>query len=214
MVNKTVEYIKSLSKNESSGHDWWHIYRVWKNAIFILKTEKANRIEVELGALLHDIADFKFNNGDFEIGAIKAGEWLKSLGADKKTVEKVQDIVTQVSYKGDQVDTTPSSIEGMIVQDADRLDALGAIGIARCFAYGGHKGRMLYDPDIKPVSHQSKEAYSRSVGTSINHFYEKLLLIKDRMNTKTAKRIAEKRHQYIEEFLLEFYKEWEGRLSD
>jgi len=195
---------------EGSGHDWWHVYRVWKNAIHIGKQESVDIFVVELAALLHDVADWKFHNGNDEIGPQVAKEWLESLGVSVDTVSHVCQIIKDISFKGAGVVTAMKTTEGMVVQDADRLDALGAIGIARTFAYGGSKNREMYNPDINPEMHTSFEQYKNSQGTSINHFYEKLLLLKELMNTATAKQIAEKRHAVMEDYLAQFYREWEG----
>ena len=210
LVGKTAEYVRSLLVGEGSGHDWWHIYRVWKMSVRIAKEENANLLVVELGALLHDIADWKFNDGDEEVGPAKARAWLQSLMVDEEVIAQVCQIVRDISYKGAGVATPMPTIEGQVVQDADRLDAIGAIGIARTFAYGGSKAREMYNPDQSPVLHQSFEQYKMGNGSTINHFYEKLLLLKERMNTAAAKRLAQHRHKVMEEFLDEFYLEWEG----
>ena len=210
LTGKTAEYVRSLLVGEGSGHDWWHIYRVWKMSVRIAKEENANLLVVELGALLHDIADWKFNDGDEEVGPAKARAWLQSLMVDEEVIAQVYQIVRDISYKGAGVATPMPTIEGQVVQDADRLDAIGAIGIARTFAYGGSKAREMYNPDQSPVLHQSFEQYKMGNGSTINHFYEKLLLLKERMNTATAKRLAQHRHKVMEEFLDEFYLEWEG----
>ncbi|MBI2542680.1 MAG: HD domain-containing protein [Candidatus Aenigmarchaeota archaeon] len=209
ITNKTVEYVRNLLENESTGHDWWHIYRVWNNAKFIAKNEKADLFVVEIAALLHDIADWKFHDGDDSVGPNMAREWLEKLKSDESIISHVCEIIKEISFKGAGVKSLMKTKEGMIVQDADRLDALGAIGIARAFAYGGHKNRMLYDPKIKPKVHNSKEEYFNSGGTTINHFHEKLLLLKDMMNTETGRKLAEERHKFIEQFLDRFFKEWE-----
>ena len=210
LTGKTAEYVRSLLVGEGSGHDWWHIYRVWKMSVRIAKEENANLLVVELGALLHDIADWKFNDGDEEVGPAKARAWLQNLMVDEEVIAQVCQIVRDISYKGAGVATPMPTIEGQVVQDADRLDAIGAIGIARTFAYGGSKAREMYNPDQSPVLHQSFEQYKMGNGSTINHFYEKLLLLKERMNTATAKRLAQHRHKVMEEFLDEFYLEWEG----
>ncbi|MFS8131247.1 MAG: HD domain-containing protein [Candidatus Dojkabacteria bacterium] len=211
VVEKTAEHVKSLFTGEGSGHDWWHILRVWNNAKLIASKEKSvNLFHIELGALLHDIADYKFHGGDETIGGKTSAEWLKGLGVDENDIEAVVHIVDNVSYKGGEINKI-KSFEGMIVQDADRLDAIGAIGIARCFAYGGNVGHEIYNPDIKPSLNMSKEEYKKHKSTQVNHFYEKLLKLKDLMNTKSAKRIAQKRHVYMEKYLQEFLAEWEGK---
>lgn len=210
ILKKTEEFVRKQMESESSGHDWWHIYRVWKTAIHIGKEEKADLFIVELAALLHDIADHKFHGGDLTVGPRVAGEWLEGLSVDKEVIANVCEIIKDISFKGAGVETPMRTQEGMVVQDADRLDAIGAIGIARAFAYGGYKGLEIYNPDIKPAEHETFEQYKNNKGPSINHFYEKLLLLKDLMNTKTAKKIAEERHQFMEQYLDRFYKEWEG----
>ena len=200
IINQTVQHIKAKLVGEGSGHDWWHIYRVWKNAIHIAKHEKADLFVVELAALLHDIADWKFNDGNDNVGPKLAKEWLKKLSVDENIISHVCQIIKDASFKGSGVVTKMKTIEGMIVQDADRLDAIGAIGIGRTFAYGGAKGREMYNPEIKPEKHESFEQYKNNQSTTINHFYEKLLLLKDLMNTTTAKKIAKKRHKVMEKF--------------
>lgn len=203
--------MKSRFSSEGSGHDWWHIERVWLNARRIGATETADMFVVELAALLHDIADWKFHEGDEAIGPQRSREMLLAHGVAADTIEHVAQIVATLSYKGAGVPTPMATIEGKIVQDADRLDAIGAIGIARTFAYGGHKGRLLYDPGRKPEIHATKEAYFKTDAPTVNHFYEKLLLLKDRMNTAEAKRIAQGRHEFMGKYLERFYEEWEGR---
>lgn len=210
IVEKTKEFVKAKMEGEGSGHDWWHVYRVWKSAVKIAEKENADMFVVELAALLHDIADWKFNDGDDSAGPEFAGQWLGILNVSGDIVSHVADIIKNLSFKGANVKSQMKTKEGMVVQDADRLDALGAIGIARTFAYGGFKGREIYNPGIKPVMHQTFEQYKSSTGPTINHFYEKLLLLKDLMNTDTAREMAEKRHRFMEEYLDKFYKEWEG----
>lgn len=212
IIKKTAEHAKKVLGGESSGHDWWHVFRVWKMAVRIAKAEKdIDLFVVELAALLHDIADHKFYGGDLTIGPRRASEWLLSLNVSSEIVDHVATIISQVSFKGAKIATPMSTKEGMIVQDADRLDAIGAIGIARTFAYGGNKGNEMYNPAIKTQMHDSPEKYLNSKGTTINHFYEKLLLLKDRMNTNTGKQIAEQRHVYMQQYLDCFFNEWEGR---
>jgi uncharacterized protein len=210
IIIQTTEYIKVKLMGEGSGHDWWHVYRVWKNAIHIGKQESVDIFVVELAALLHDVADWKFHDGNEEIGPQVAKDWLESLGVPEEIVSHVCQIIKDISFKGAGVVTAMKTTEGMVVQDADRLDALGAIGIARTFAYGGSKNREMYNPDTKPEMHTSFEQYKNSEGTSINHFYEKLLLLRELMNTATAKQIAKKRHAVMEDYLDQFYREWEG----
>lgn len=212
IINKTRDHVKEILSGEASGHDWWHIYRVWNTAKTIGQGENADLFVIELAALLHDIADWKFNGGDETAGARVSKDWLESLGVDAKTIDEVCDIIVTSSFKGAGVKAEMKTIEGKIVQDADRLDAIGAIGIARTFAYGGSKGREIYDPNIKPEFHNTAEQYKNNTEPTINHFYEKLLLLKDLMNTKTAKKKAQGRHRYMEEFLDKFYKEWDGKI--
>ncbi len=212
IIEKTAEFVESKLKGEGSGHDWWHIYRVWKMAQYIGQKEKADRLVVELGALLHDIADWKFTGGDFKIGPKISREWLEKLKVDSKVIDRVCHIIEHISFKGAGEKNKIKSLEGKVVQDADRLDAIGAIGIARAFAFGGSKGNEIYNPNIKHKFHTSFKTYKNTNNTAINHFYEKLLLLKDRMNTKTGKKLAKTRHKFMEEYLKEFYKEWEGNL--
>ena len=211
IINQTAEYIKNKLSGEGSGHDWWHVYRVWKNAVHIGKHEKADLFVVELATLLHDIADWKFNEGNDDVGPQLAREWLEKLSVDENVISHVCQIIKNASFKGAGVMTRITTTEGMVVQDADRLDAIGAIGIGRTFAYGGSKGREMYNPDIKPAKHESFEQYKNNQSPTINHFYEKLLLLKELMNTATAKKIAKKRHKIMEVFLDEFFQEWEGK---
>jgi len=210
IIQQTVDYIRREFSDDSSGHDWWHIYRVWKNAIAICKIEKADSFIVQMAALLHDLDDWKFSATGDET-PLRARAWLDSCSVDLATAEAICRIIMHISYKGAGVKNKMDSLEGFIVQDADRLDAIGAIGIGRAFAYGGYKGRLMYDPDSLPQMHASFEEYKNSRSATINHFYEKLLLLKDMMNTATAKRIAEERHKVMEDFLSQFMLEWEGR---
>jgi len=211
IIAQTAEHIRLKLEGEGSGHDWWHVYRVWKNAIHIGKQEKADLFVIELAALLHDIADWKFHDGNEDIGPQLAREWLETLSVEESIIAHVCRIIRAISFKGAVVKNTMDSPEGLIVQDADRLDAMGAIGIARTFAYGGSKHREMYNPTVNPQLHTSFEQYKNSEGTTINHFYEKLLLLKNLMNTPTAKKIAEGRHKYMQEFLQQFFLEWEGK---
>ena len=210
IIQKTSAYIKQEFSDDSSGHDWWHIYRVWKNAIAICEQERADRFTVELAALLHDLDDWKFNENEDETPS-RAKAWMESCDVNSEMIEKVCEIIMHISYKGAQVENKMKSLEGLIVQDADRLDAIGAIGIGRAFAYGGYKNRPMYDPERSNNMHASFEEYKNSKSATINHFYEKLLLLKDMMNTGTAKRIAEQRHEVMLSFLSQFMNEWEGK---
>ena len=212
IIAHTITFVKKELENAEGGHDWFHIERVYKNAILISKTEKVDSFIVSLGALLHDIADSKFYNGDEAIGPKKASDFLNYKKVPKDVIAHVIKIIENISFKGGNKKQQFFSNELAVVQDADRLDALGAIGIARCFNYGGYKNRKLYDPEIKPNLNMSPEVYKASDSPTINHFYEKLLLLKDKMNTKTGKKIAQKRHEYMKGFLEQFYGEWEGEL--
>jgi len=207
LIDNTVQFVRETLKNAEGGHDWWHIHRVWTNAKLIAQTEKADPLIVELAALLHDIADSKFHNGDEEIGPRTAGNYLLSQNVDTAIVEHVQQIIRHMSFKSSFDKQTFHSPELAIVQDADRLDAIGAIGIARAFNYGGFKGREIYNPEIEPNLNMSKDEYKNSPAPSINHFYEKLLLLKDKMNTPTGRQLAEQRHQFMVAYLQQFYLE-------
>jgi uncharacterized protein len=209
VLKQTEEYVRKTLEGEGSGHDWWHIQRVRNNALHIGKEENADLFVVELVALLHDIADWKSH--EEKAGPVAARAWLEKLGVDESIISHVCDIIAHMSFKGAGVKSELHSKEGKVVQDADRLDALGAIGIARCFAYGGNKQREIYNPNIKPALHQTAEEYKNNKGTSINHFYEKLLLLKDRMNTAAGKKLAEERHKFMEQYLDRFFNEWEGK---
>jgi uncharacterized protein len=208
LIKETISFVKDKLKNAESGHDWFHIERVWKNSKKIAETENCNRLIVEMAALLHDIADSKFHNGNEEIGPETAMNYMNSLNLDKDSKLHIVNIIRNISFKGGHRHSDFNSIELQIVQDADRLDAIGAIGIARAFNYGGYKNRTLYDPNIKPDMNMSKEAYKNSSAPTINHFYEKLLLLKDLMNTEGGKKLAAERHLFMEQFLDQFYKEW------
>ena len=208
IITKTTLFVQDTLKNAEGGHDWWHIYRVWNNAKLIAQTEQADLLTIELAALLHDIADSKFHNGDEEIGPRVAGDFLYSINIDEAVVVHVQQIIRFMSFKSSFDKTVFTSKELQIVQDADRLDAIGAIGIARAFSYGGFKGREIYNPEIKPDLNLSKDAYKNSTAPTINHFYEKLLLLKDKMNTNTGKQLAAQRHQFMEDYLKQFYLEF------
>lgn len=211
LIDRTVEFVRQKMSGDSSGHDWWHIDRVWRTARILAEAEGAEREVVELAALLHDIADWKFAGGDESAGPKAARDWLSSQQVSEKTIEHVCDIIATLSFKGAGVQTPMRTLEGQCVQDADRLDAIGAVGIARCFAFGGAKGRLMHDPEVSPEMHQSFAAYKKNAGPSINHFYEKLLLLKDRINTATARRLAEERHAFMEQFLQQFFAEWDCR---
>jgi len=211
IISNTEAFVKSTLENAEGGHDWFHILRVWNNAKLIAQHENVDSFIVELGALLHDIADSKFHNGDETIGPKIAREFLESQFIEESVIIHIQKIVSNISYKGGNFEQKFTSPELDVVQDADRLDAIGAVGIARCFNYGGFKNRPLYNPDVPPNLNMSKEEYKNSEAPTINHFYEKLLLLKDRMNTVTGKKIAEERHLYMETFLQQFYNEWDGK---
>lgn len=210
IVNKTVLFVKEKLENAEGGHDWFHIERVFKNSLSIAGGEVCDTNVVLLAALLHDIADSKFHNGDETIGPKIAREFLENENVDEATIQHVISIIENISFKGGNTQNLFSSIELDIVQDADRLDAIGAIGIARAFNYGGFKNRPLYNPNIAPNLQMSKEEYKNSQAPTLNHFYEKLLLLKDKMNTETGKQIAKERHRYMEGFLSQFYAEWDG----
>ena len=210
IIAKTILFVKEKLNDAEGGHDWFHIERVYKNAVLISKNEVCDTIIVQLGALLHDIADSKFHDGDETIGPRVAREFLESEKVDDEVITHVVNIIENISFKGGNFEKKFSSIELAVVQDADRLDAIGAIGIARTFNYGGFKNRTLYDPEIAPNSSMTKEEYKKNDSPTINHFYEKLLLLKDKMNTATGKQIAQERHRYMEGFLAQFYAEWQG----
>ncbi|MEJ5962074.1 HD domain-containing protein [Pedobacter immunditicola] len=210
IISKTIDFVKKTLAGAEAGHDWFHIERVYKTAKQINHTEHGDELVVALAALLHDIADSKFNGGDEEVGPRLAGDFLKSLGLDPDVIVHVQEIIRNLSFKASLGQITFASKELDIVQDADRLDAIGAIGIARAFTYGGFKNRVLYDPEIKPQQYADKEAYKNTVAPTVNHFYEKLLLLKDLMKTAAGKQMAEERHQFMLTYLDQFYAEWEG----
>ena len=211
IIDKTILFVKEQLKSAEGGHDWFHIERVYKNSILIAKNEQCNLEIVKLGALLHDIADSKFNDGDETIGPKIARKFLEKEKVKKETINHVVAIIENISFKGGNFEKKFTSKELDIVQDADRLDALGAIGIARTFNYGGFKNRAIYNPNIAPKFNMSKEEYKNSEAPTINHFYEKLLLLKNKMNTESGKKIAEERHLFMENFLSQFYAEWEGK---
>lgn len=210
LINETILFVKQKLENAEGGHDWFHIQRVYKNALLIAEGETCDSTVVKLGALLHDIADSKFHDGDETVGPKIAREFLETKNFGEVTIQHVINIIENVSFKGGKTEKLFSSVELDIVQDADRLDAIGAIGIARTFNYGGFKNRALYNPEIAPNLSMSKEEYKNSDAPTINHFYEKLLLLKDKMNTETGRQIAKERHEFMEKFLSQFYAEWEG----
>lgn len=208
LIENTVEFVKEKLEGAEAGHDWFHIERVWKLSKKIAGTENCNQEVVELSALLHDIADPKFHGGDETIALKVSREFLESQNASEDTIEQVVFIIKNISFKnrGEVPQNLP--IELKVVQDADRLDAIGAIGVARTFNFGGFKNNLMYHPDIEPKLNMSKEEYKKSNGTTINHFYEKLLLLKELMNTEKGREIAEDRHNFMLSFLDQFYKEW------
>lgn len=210
VIQNTEQHVRQLLSGDGSGHDWFHIERVRNVALRIGREETADLLVVELAALLHDVSDWKYAGGDEKAGPLAAKHWLEAQRTATDVTNHVCTIIAELSFKGAGVPTPMSTLEGRVVQDADRLDALGAIGIARAFAYGGSRGRALHDPSIPPLMHDSFEAYKKGTGPTINHFYEKLLLLKDRMNTPTGKRIAAERHQFMETYLEQFFAEWKG----
>jgi len=210
IIQNTIVFVKETLKNAEGGHDWFHIERVYKNALLIADQENVDLFTVQLAALLHDIADSKFHNGDETLGPKIAKEFLRKENVPEEIIKHIVSIIENISFKGGNFKNTFDSKELKVVQDADRLDAIGAIGIARCFNYGGFKERPMYDPEKTPDLHMTKEEYKNSSAPSINHFYEKLLLLKDKMNTKTGHQIATDRHLFMEQFLNQFYREWEG----
>lgn len=212
ILSRTIQFVKQTLEHAEGGHDWFHIERVYRNSVKIAENEDCNLLVVQLAALLHDIADSKFYNGDETIGPKVARNFLEQENVDIKTIEEVIAIIENISFKGGNFEKKYSSIELDIVQDADRLDAIGAIGIARTFNYGGFKNRVLYDPNIAPKTNMTKEEYKKSDAPTINHFYEKLLLLKDKMNTETGKKLAEERHDFMVTFLSQFYAEWDGEV--
>ena len=210
LIQTTEEHVRQLLSGDGSGHDWFHIERVRNVALRIGREENADLLVVELAALLHDVSDWKYAGGDEKAGPLAARQWLQAQGAESAVIDHVCTIIAELSFKGAGVPTPMSTLEGRVVQDADRLEAIGAIGIARAFAYGGSRGRALYDPSVPPMLHDSFEAYKKGSGPTINHFYEKLLLLKDRMNTATARKLAAARHVVLEQYLEEFFAEWKG----
>lgn len=211
ILSKTADYVRAELESDSTGHDWWHIYRVKRNAIIIAEQEGGDIFVIQLAALLHDIADWKFHHGDDSLSPRVAEQWLNQCGVDEVTVAHVTRIIREMNFRGAAVETKLSTLEGKVVQDADWLEALGAIGIARTFAYGGFARRAIYDPCTQPHMHTSFEEYASAQGPTINHFYEKLLLLRDRMNTDTGRALAKRRHEFMESFLAEFFSEWDGK---
>ncbi|MDO7847506.1 HD domain-containing protein [Hymenobacter sp. M29] len=212
LTTATARFIEQKFADEGSGHDWAHIRRVWLMARQLAANSPDANVEItELGALLHDIADWKFHGGDYEAGPRAARAWLESQHASEELIGRVEAIIREVSFKGQGVETPVTSLEAALVQDADRLDAIGAIGIARAFAYGEHKGRPMHDPAVPPVRHESFASYQKSTAPTINHFYEKLFHLKDRLQTPAARAVAEERHAFMEAFVARFLAEWDGR---
>jgi len=213
IIQHTIDFVKETLAVSESGHDWWHIYRVHKSAVKIAQNETgADLFVVELGALLHDIADSKFHAGNEEIGPQIAHNFLSTLNVEPSVIEQVVSIIKNISFKHSFTAEEKKSLELQIIQDADRLDAIGAIGIARAFSYGGYKMREMYNPEIKPVQYTCSDDYKKNTAPTINHFYEKLLLLKDQINTAYGRKLAIKRHKYMEEYLKHFYAEWEGEI--
>lgn len=210
VVRHTCEYVRAALGGEGSGHDWWHVKRVWRLAARICEEERADRFVVELAALLHDISDYKLNGGDTTLGPKMARAWLEGQGVAEETVAHVCEIIAEMSFKGAGDKSRMRTLEGMIVQDADRLDAIGAVGVARAFAYGGFKNAVMYDPEEETVLHRSFEEYRGRTASTVGHFHEKLLLLRERMNTGAGRRIAAERHEFMESFLSQFLREWEG----
>jgi uncharacterized protein len=212
IIDRTIDFVKTTLREAEGGHDWWHIYRVWRIAIQIGIEENANQFIIQLGALTHDIADSKFTGGKEDIGPKLATDFLKSQGVEQRIINDVVSIIRKISFKNSINREVSLTKEEQVVQDADRLDAIGAIGIARAFNYGGYKNSIIYDPHQKPKKYNSKDDYTNTNSTTINHFYEKLFLLKDKMNTKTGKKLAEGRHRYMESYMKQFFMEWEGTL--
>jgi len=210
IIQKTKEYVKKTLLGEATGHDWWHAWRVWRLAKKIAKKEGGDLFVIELAALLHDVEDWKFSKKKTPRVSLTK-KWLKELKVNQKTIDHICHIIKNVSFKGAGVKNKIKTKEGKIVQDANRLDVLGAIGIARVFTFGGYRGVEIYNPNLKPRLHKSFKEYKTLKTTAINHFYEKVLLLKDRLNTKTAKKMAIQRHKFVEQFLDRFFKEWDGK---
>ena len=210
LIDATAAHVREQMTGGEGSHDWWHVHRVWMNARAIAAHEPVDPLAVELAALLHDIADWKFTDGDLTAGPRAARAFLQSVDAPQALTAHVAEIVANVSFKGAGVPDRMPTLEGKVVQDADRLDAIGAIGIARAFAYGGHDNRQLHDPDATVELHDTPDAYRAGRGGTLNHFYEKLLLLRDRMHTRTGRAIADQRHAYMQEFVARFLAEWDG----
>lgn len=210
IIQKTADFIAREFESESSGHDWFHINRVRKMAIRIGSEEGSDPFITEMAALLHDLDDWKMTGSESHFPE-NAKKWLSDLNVEAVISSRILNVIDEVSFKGAGVETPARTVEAAVVQDADRLDAMGAVGIARTFAYGGHKNRLIYDPAVPPVIHADFSSYKKSTAPTINHFFEKLLLLKDRMNTKTAKSIAEKRHIFMENYLEQFFDEWDAK---
>ena len=209
IIENTIEFVKEKLVGDSSGHDWWHIYRVWNMSKSLQEKEGGDLYIIELAALLHDVADWKFNENEAK-GLKLVNDWLIKQSVSNEISKQVLYIIENISFKGAGVKDKMQTIEGKIVQDADRLDAIGAVGIGRTFAYGGNHGSEMHNPNVEIELHDNFEQYKKSKGTTINHFYEKLLLLKDRINTETAKKLAAERHLYMEQFLKQFQSEWDG----
>ena len=211
LIARTAAFIRQKFLHEGSGHDWAHIERVWRTTQKLAaQTPAVDPLIAELGALLHDVADWKFHGGDEEAGPRAARAWLRSEEVGEEVIEKVETIIREISFKGLGVPTPMSTLEGALVQDADRLDAIGAIGVARAFAYGGHRGRLLHDPAVPPTSHDSFASYKQNTAPTLNHFYEKLLHLQERLNTDAARRVAAGRQAFMEAFVAQFLREWDG----
>ncbi len=212
LIESTIAFVKKELKNAEGGHDWWHVYRVWKTASIIALEEGANELIVQIAALLHDIADSKFHDGNENIGPEKATTFLKEIELNEDNIIHIESIIRNMSFKNTFEESCFSSIELDVVRDADRLDAIGAIGIARTFNYGGHKGSEIYNPNVKPNLNMTKEEYKKSDSPTVNHFYEKLFLLKGMMITRAGKKLAEGRNKFMKDYLEQFYGEWKGRI--
>lgn len=216
VVQRTASFVRRELEGEGTGHDWWHVERVWKNAMKIGRRERADSFVVQLASLLHDVADWKSHHGSESAGPVAARKWLHAAGVDRATISHVERIIRHVSFHGVNKKSMQKTLEGKVVQDADRLDALGAIGIARAFSYGGYKQRPIFNPKVPPHQFRTASEYKRDTikpkaSSTINHFSEKLLLLKDRMNTRTGRLMAVRRHRFVKDFLTQFFREWVGR---